>query len=417
MITKKEIIEFIKNEVKFLTENQDFSGSYKQIDDKYSVVVCWTPGWGNEIRDDAIQLDENPDYALEARISLTNLNDTPDYWNMYANEEGEVFDGVGLVPNDDYEGVADYLLSTYEAILEDENKKEVVEESGKNKIAKFYEKHKKELKDRSKKKTVKEEVKHELPSTVSIDLNELIEDDVDIEEIFLNDLISDYLSNTYGFLHFGFNYDVSGDKVFVTDIAWDTSESLKETKTLTEGTSNFGSNDIINLCSPYQSAEDFEDIRKEEKEVNPDLTDEDLDEIIDTYISDYYNNGFEQVQDILKDVEDYVEVVGGYYEGYYIEFKFDNGEELADNWVPYSYKEDVINLFTQAVNNIKKGLKKSIEEGLLVGYGVAYKFSNGETGYNLTKSMEKDLKSLEEAMKKVLEEGLKYIEEELIDEE
>lgn len=44
----------------------------------------------------------------------------------------------------------------------------------------------------------------------------------------LEEYISNYLSDTYGFCHFGFKYIDNGDNVTAYDIEWDTSESLKE---------------------------------------------------------------------------------------------------------------------------------------------------------------------------------------------
>lgn len=60
-----------------------------------------------------------------------------------------------------------------------------------------------------------------LPHSVVISLKDLdfhpFEDDLD-------DLISDYLSDTYGFCHYGFDYetDIVAGVIHVTDIFWDT---------------------------------------------------------------------------------------------------------------------------------------------------------------------------------------------------
>ena len=68
------------------------------------------------------------------------------------------------------------------------------------------------------------------------------------------------------------------------------------------------------------------------------------------------------------------------------------------------------------MKKIKQGLKKSVEQNQLVEYSVAYRASNGETGYNLVKEKEQSLKKIEEAMNKILKEGLEAIEKEFIDE-
>ena len=72
----------------------------------------------------------------------------------------------------------------------------------------------------------------DLPDEVTYDFYTLVDDGIDIEsdDYYLDDVIADRLSDDYGYTHFGFNYDInkeSGD-VYVYDIKWDLSESLKE---------------------------------------------------------------------------------------------------------------------------------------------------------------------------------------------
>jgi hypothetical protein len=68
----------------------------------------------------------------------------------------------------------------------------------------------------------------DLPDTVVVNINEL---NYNADEDDLSDAIGDYLSDKYGYCHFGFDiYDtdhMSGD-IVVTNIEWDVSESLKE---------------------------------------------------------------------------------------------------------------------------------------------------------------------------------------------
>jgi len=265
---------------------------------------------------------------------------------------------------------------------------------------------------------MKESVSLDLPTSVIIDLRQLIDDDIDVEAVFLDDLISDWLSDTYGFTHFGFDYDVNGDEVHVTNVQWDTEDSdLDESVKLNEGTSNFGTNKIINLCSPYQDPADFEEYKAEEREENPELTDSDLNERVYELIGIYYTDMYEQVEALLEPIEKHVKVEPGYYEGFYIDFQFDSGAELAEDVVMYNDdKEDAIEEFKTLVVKIETALSTAINEGHLVGYGVAYKFSSGETGYNLTKDLNKDLEALGGAMNKVLEQGLAYIEQYMEDE-
>lgn len=89
------------------------------------------------------------------------------------------------------------------------------------------------------KKDLKEDVE-DLPDTLVINMSEL---NYDADEDDLSDVIGDYLSDRFGYCHFGFDiYDtdqMSGD-ITVTNIKWDLSEGLNESsqsqsKGLTEG--------------------------------------------------------------------------------------------------------------------------------------------------------------------------------------
>ena len=76
-----------------------------------------------------------------------------------------------------------------------------------------------------------EEVK--LPKEVEVNVGELnfAGDFIDLEDDEISDLLSDYLSDTYGFCHKGFKWkgkENAGDTFICYDIEWDTSESLKE---------------------------------------------------------------------------------------------------------------------------------------------------------------------------------------------
>lgn len=83
--------------------------------------------------------------------------------------------------------------------------------------------------------SLKEDKEPELPKEVEVSIGELAfgGDFVDLEDDEISDLLSDYLSDTYGFCHKGFKWkgkEDSGDTLVCYDIEWDTSESLKEDK-------------------------------------------------------------------------------------------------------------------------------------------------------------------------------------------
>lgn len=63
----------------------------------------------------------------------------------------------------------------------------------------------------------------ELPSEVTIDGALLIDDVANLDDAYLDEVISDWLSDNYGHVHLGFDYDVVGLDVYVTNIIWDTS--------------------------------------------------------------------------------------------------------------------------------------------------------------------------------------------------
>ena len=46
----------------------------------------------------------------------------------------------------------------------------------------------------------------------------------DLEEQEQEEAISDYLSDTYGFCHYGFSYEYDGGQIHITNIEWDEEE-------------------------------------------------------------------------------------------------------------------------------------------------------------------------------------------------
>lgn len=113
----KEVAKFLKDEVEFLKENEEYAGGWLQLSNGLAIVVCWEEGWGKEKRDDAIQSKSNPDYALVAGIKVYNPHDTPDYWTMLSDEEGNIVtETTGITPNENYEHLAKVLLQDFENV-------------------------------------------------------------------------------------------------------------------------------------------------------------------------------------------------------------------------------------------------------------------------------------------------------------
>lgn len=74
----------------------------------------------------------------------------------------------------------------------------------------------------------RKDVETNLPSEVEVSIYDVdyVEGETDPEE--LSDTLSDYLSDTYGYTHFGFDFDVKGDTIYVYNIRWDLDEKLNE---------------------------------------------------------------------------------------------------------------------------------------------------------------------------------------------
>jgi len=110
----KDLAKWLKQEVEFLKENQDYVGGWIQLGNGLAAVVLWTPGWGDEKRDDCIQAEDNPDYALCAGIKIYNPHDTPDGWLMLSDKEGNIVtEESGISPKEDYEAEAKWLLDDF----------------------------------------------------------------------------------------------------------------------------------------------------------------------------------------------------------------------------------------------------------------------------------------------------------------
>lgn len=68
------------------------------------------------------------------------------------------------------------------------------------------------------------DVEPELPTELTISGDLLIDDFDNIGEAYLDEAISDWLSDECGFVHLGFDYDIVDGDVHVTNIKWDTSD-------------------------------------------------------------------------------------------------------------------------------------------------------------------------------------------------
>lgn len=113
-MSTKNLARWLDEEVEFLKENQDYTGGYAQLGNGLAVVVLWSPGYGDEERDDVIQAEDNRDYALCAGIKVYNPSDTPDGWTMLSDKEGNILtDETSIIPDEDYTALAKSLLDEF----------------------------------------------------------------------------------------------------------------------------------------------------------------------------------------------------------------------------------------------------------------------------------------------------------------
>lgn len=76
------------------------------------------------------------------------------------------------------------------------------------------------------KKVIKES---RLPKSVKTTTKEIgIADDYNADDEEEEEAIGDWLSDKYGFCHYGFNFEIKDGNINITNIEWDTSESLKK---------------------------------------------------------------------------------------------------------------------------------------------------------------------------------------------
>ena len=63
-----------------------------------------------------------------------------------------------------------------------------------------------------------------LPTEVYANPTDIDEDWDEMSEDEREDAISDYLSDTYGFCHYGFCYEETDEQIHITNIEWDEEE-------------------------------------------------------------------------------------------------------------------------------------------------------------------------------------------------
>lgn len=120
----KELAKWLEEEVEFLKNNEDYVGGWYLLPNGLAATILWEDGWGDEVRDDAIQSAKNPDWALCAGILVYNPSDTPDGWFMpWDSKTGDIIcETTGITPNEDYDNLAKWLLQDFNLVKDCEIK-------------------------------------------------------------------------------------------------------------------------------------------------------------------------------------------------------------------------------------------------------------------------------------------------------
>ena len=63
-----------------------------------------------------------------------------------------------------------------------------------------------------------------LPTEINVPCHEVDIDWHNLNEFEREELLMDWLSDTYGFCHYGFMYEETDGIIHITDIDWDTAE-------------------------------------------------------------------------------------------------------------------------------------------------------------------------------------------------
>jgi len=118
MTNVKELTKWLKKSSKFLTENTEYVGVWKKLNDIFCVVVLWEEGWGDEKRDDVIQFKDDYDWGLCVGIKIYNPADSVDMWVYpWDKETGELLtESTGISPKEDYERLSSWVLNEFENI-------------------------------------------------------------------------------------------------------------------------------------------------------------------------------------------------------------------------------------------------------------------------------------------------------------
>ena len=117
--TMDNIAKWLKESTDWLIDNQQGCCTLK-LDDRLAICVGWSNGFGDEPRKDVIQAIDNLDYAVVAGVKVWTSDDMRtdfDYINFPYKENGDVYDDeISLSENEDFDWLANALITDYEAL-------------------------------------------------------------------------------------------------------------------------------------------------------------------------------------------------------------------------------------------------------------------------------------------------------------
>lgn len=118
-ISVSKVANFIEQSVKDLTTT-GYTNSRFILDDTFAIYVGWSDGYDDkEILDYELYKEDSPTWRINAGVKVRNDADWADYdyLDFPWSPDGEVWDtGVTINKNEDYNSIAEYLISQYEEI-------------------------------------------------------------------------------------------------------------------------------------------------------------------------------------------------------------------------------------------------------------------------------------------------------------
>lgn len=122
-ITIPEIEKYIKDGVKFMQENNDYTLYKYNLDDKYIIAMYWAPGFDID-EEDIITSSEDGSYGLVVGVKLRNDSEWDgNYLDFPIDEEnGNLLVEESAISKDEseYPLLAKYLLDDYTMLVEND---------------------------------------------------------------------------------------------------------------------------------------------------------------------------------------------------------------------------------------------------------------------------------------------------------